>query len=280
MIASVGVTVIEKGSIKNTPVWDLKKDQDGNLSMEDFLNFIKNSRNAIARVALSEEQDNGFDRDPVTIVDGKFTKNLDSGSPLGRVEFVSRADLKDVVLFAYSEVLKYSPVDQGRYLGNNIVTLNGKYIADNPMELSSWFEKGQAVSDKDVFRLINISPYARKLERYGITRFKGGSKKTKLSYAARRKGIKRKQDAKKKDLIRVPNGTYALASKNIKAKYGKNSFITFRLVPGNKLGITPDMNGNDGVYKRGHGSGRYYFYPTILISVVGEGLTKEGIAST
>jgi hypothetical protein len=81
--------------------------------------------------------------------------------------------------------------------------------------------------EKDRIRFINTAPYARKLERDGVT---AQRQKAKIGNGSRvSRGVRSK--------IRVPNGAYALAARAVRAKFKGNSGIKFSLIPGNYLGI-------------------------------------------
>jgi len=262
--ASVGISVTENNKRVG---WTLDTDLNGEVSLIEFLKFTKASLITIASEALKEEQAKGFDKKPVVSVDNKVGKPIINVNPLGRIDFISRADVSGIILEVYDAILSRSPVDTGQYKSLNIVMFNGRMIANSKSQLEAWFKTGTIIKDTDVFRFINLAPYARKLERQGITS-SGGSRRQVLS--------RRDRDAKKGKKILAPNGTYFLAYRAIKRKFKKNSLIKFGMTPGSFIsGINSiQARGPDGKplrrsYKK---TGRPYLYPSITIGVDAEGV--------
>ncbi len=249
-------------------------DQDGEISLAELLTFMKLSLKEISKDVLGEEQANGFDKDPVVIVDGTQGKSLDDVKPFGQIEYVAKADVGDIMIETYSLIMDKSPVLTGEYKAHNYVLLNGNQIASNMDELRAWIDSGPTLTDKDLIRFVDIMPYARKLERHGIT---AQTKGTSLSSRTRTSRSKRKNRG---TVIRVnqPNGVYYLTNRIIRAKYRFNSVIRFEFVSGSVIGITNDKGVNR-KFKGGkknkagivRGIGRSYLYPSILISVRASG---------
>lgn len=251
---------IKEGGKRSNVEWDLKNDFSGEASLAELLQFTKGALLKISSDVLREEQGRGFDKKPTLVVDGKFNKRPEDVNPLGKIQYVARQSLRQVIIDTYDAILKRSPFDTGEYFKSNVVTFNGSQIANDMPSLLRWLEAKGNFENKDIIRFVNTAPYARKLERYGVTE-KGSSTKV-------RKKDKYRTDASNRVL--VPNGTYALAYKAIQRKYKNNSFIKFRLVLGSDLGLT----GEGRTYKtKGPNFGRTYMYPTILISAVEAGIT-------
>lgn len=271
---NVDITVREVGSERKVPKWTLESELNRDFTLKDLSAFTKESLIKISTTALQEEQAKGFDMKPVLIVDNKFNKKVEDVNPFGKIQYVARQDLSKIIMDTWEAIETRSPVDTGTYKSNNIVTFNGAFVADSRVELESWLEDKETFANKDIIRFINVSPYARKLERFAIHSGKRSIRR-RASALSRKKGL---TNLMPNQMVMVPNGAYALAFKAIQRVYKNNSFIKFRLVPGNELGITPNMNGDSGVYKRGPSKGRPYLYPTILISAVAAGL-KDGVSA-
>ena len=253
---AVDLQVYEAGRRK--PQYTLDTDLDGNVTLEDLLEWTKSSLIVIADQALREEQGSGFDKEPVVIVDGSPNKSPAQVSPLGQIEFVSRADVMSIVFDAYEGVLYRSKVLTGLYKSSHFVFLNGVQIAASMRELEVWYAFTAPVfKPNDTIRIVNVQPYARRLERLGVT-------------AQRQQARKRDSSGKKKlgRMVAVPNGAYALTTRAVRAKYKRNSIIRFVFLPGSALGLTA-------TFKRGrpgkNSAGRTYLYPSIVISVTAGG---------
>jgi hypothetical protein len=254
---SVSYSVKESG--KNAPNWDLSSDLDGQKTLADLLRFTKGALIRISTDVLREEQSNGFDKKPTLIVDGKFNRTIDQVNPLGKIQYVARSSLRELIVDTFDAIRFRTKVVTGEYGRNNIVTFNGYQVANSRESLNRWLDNKGSFEGKDIIRFINTAPYARKLERWGVTaqRTKTKTKKKDKRYSAFM------------NQVQVPNGTYALAYKAIQSKYKNNSFIRFRLVSGSDLGLV----GAGRVYKTGKTRGKPYLYPSILISAVEAGIT-------
>lgn len=255
---SVNYSVKDSG--KNATGYDLNSDLDGKTTLADLLIFTKKALITISTDALKEEQDKGFDKQPTLIVDNKFNRKVDDVNPLGKIEYVARVEFKEMIMETYRKILFHSKVVTGRYISGNVVTYNGKQVANNMPSLEAWLKTKSTFSPKDIVRFVNYEPYARKLETLGVTRQKSKPKKV----------IRKKKRGRKQ--VTLPNGAYAMAYASIKRRFKKNSFIAFDLMPGNKLGIT----GPGTTFKTAPWTGQPYIYPTIIIRAVEAGLTDTG----
>lgn len=251
--ASLSYTVKDTG--KGAMPIDLVNDINGFSTRDQLLNFLKGSLMEISQVVLKEEQLKGFDKKPLTLVDGKYGKGIFEVSPLGRIDFLARAQIKEIIRETYQILFDRSRVLSGRYRRSHHIFFNGTKVAEDRLELNSWLENAE-ISDNDKIRFVNTTPYARKLERFGYT--DSGSKP---------KVKDRKEGRRIVGKMFVPNGTYMAAYRRISAKFGKRVFVEFDMLPGNMLGMaTP-------VFKRGRGAGRPYLYPTIIIRAKESGTT-------
>lgn len=250
--------VYEKG--RKVPQWTIDSDINGELSLEDLLRYTKTNLLAISEVALKEEQANGFDKNPVVKVDGRVGKPVINVNPLGSIEFISKQSANTILLEAYDAIMSRAPRRSGLWAESNFVFLNGKGIATNRNELESFLKTKTEFADRDVFRIVNVIPYARKLERHGVTGQRTQQRQTKSKDARKRSG----------EFILAPNGAYFLAYRSISRKYKSNSKIRFGFVNGSDVGLagipayTKTGKPLRRTYKK---SGRSYLYPSISISL-------------
>jgi len=226
--------------------------------------FTKRALISLAVDALEEEQALGFDKSPVVVVDNKRGESINKVKPLGKIQFVARQDLKDILIFAYNSIMIRSKELSGDYKRSNVVTFNGQQVANTEEGFTTWLNSIAYFEPRDRIRFVNTSPYARKLERYGISKGVGGLGRSSRRYRKADKHEKRKGGTQ----FLVPNGTYALAQRAIARKYQANAFIKFEFLPGDSLGIT----GPGTQYKRGASAGKSYLFPTILIYATPSGL--------
>lgn len=261
---SVDVSVSESG--RKRPEYTLNTDLDGSVTLVDLLEFLQTSLIVTADEVLSEEQAKGFDKNPVILVDGSSSKPLVNVSPLGTIEIVARADMDDIITDTYAGIVGRSPVKTGRYKSSNYVFLNGKQVATDTESLNAWLKTNPDFQDEDIVRFVNIQPYARKLERLGVTADKQVSRSVRRTKSFVVDG--QKYSAADGVKLNQPNGVYFLVARSIRAKYKRNSIIKFSFITGENLGIS----GNFKIGRRGK-PGRTYLYPTITISVQESGVT-------
>ncbi len=259
---NVDISVSENGRKK--PEYTLKSDLDGNVTLAEYIEFMKGVLVITADIVLKEEQARGFDKNPVITIDGTPGKPVKDVLPFGTIDITRRADMKDIILETYNGILSRSPVDTGKYKAHNYVFLNGQQVATDLASLTSWIAGNPKFEDKDYVNFVNIEPYARKLERLGVTADRQQSRRV------------RSRDKKLAAVgVRVlaPNGAYYLTWRSIRAKYKRNSVIDFRFLPGSRLGFTDPTKQHHFKTKR-HPSekSRTYLYPTIVISVQESGV--------
>jgi hypothetical protein len=261
-LISFDISVDERG--KKSPKWNLESDLDGTYTFEDLLRFTKSALITIATDARRQEEGRGFDKNAVTRVDGRIGLPEEAVSPLGKIEYVARADVGQILFDTFQAILERSPVQTGEYINSHLVSYNGKVVATTLPELQAWVATVKDFSDRDRIRFVNTAPYAHKLERDGITRNK-------------RAAVTKESSRKKTNTVKVPNGAYKLAWRSISRKYKGNSYIKFEVLPANYFGISDSLprakgaerkrkynNFNRRNYKK---DGRPYLYPSILISI-------------
>lgn len=248
---SIGVEVhVEEGGLvrEGLGITDL----NGEISLAELLFFTKQSLIVVADQVLAEEQAAGFDKTPVVLVDGKQGKSLFDVNPLGQIDFVSRASMSDILQFTYQTLLEKSPIWTGRYKASHYVFWNGNQVATDQASLEAWLKTNPEFGDKDLIRFVDIQPYARKLERMGITE---GKQKTRTTKS------RDKRKAARGVRVLQPNGVYYLTSRAVRNKYKQNSIIQFDFITGSSLGITGSFASSQGK------KSRTYLYPSITISV-------------
>lgn len=248
---TVDVSVTESG--RKRPEYSIDTDLKGEVSLVDFLQFMRQVIIVTADEVVREEQSRGFDKNPVVAVDGIVGKPVINVKPFGRLEFTARADMDQIILETYGAILYRSPVLTGQYKSSNFVFLNGQQVATDMSSLTSWLGTNPDFKDGDLVRFVNIEPYARKLERTGVTEQRTTTRSS--TRTNKKSGVKTTK-------VLQPNGTYFLTARLIRAKYKRNSTIKFDFIPGTQLGLGAVFKNT----RRGK-PGRTYLYPSILISV-------------
>jgi hypothetical protein len=271
---------VEDGVVKDTN-YSIKSDLEGIDNILYLRNAIKTIFIDVTNEVYQEELANGFDPKANRFVDNDVRKDLADVEPFGKVQYVARADMYEMLLDIYERILATSPILTGRYQKNNLIFYNNTQIATDMDELVAYLATNPAFESKDQIRFVNISPYARKLERYGITKERGSGK---LHYAKLKVNKKKNRDLLGYKESYLPSGVYALEASLAKRRYGKNSFISFSFIDGGAIsGVSTDSGGlpiNRYVNGKGNGrkssdrTGKPYFYPCIVINVIGAGITN------
>lgn len=255
-----GVELVVTENGKNAPEYTVETDQKGELTFKDLLKYSKRALIIIAKQTLDEEQARGFDKEPILIVDNKKNKPVESVSPLGSIEFVSRANMKDIIKETFDAIIERSPIDTGLYISSHVVLVNRVQKAQGQNSLDAWLDTNPIFQDGDIIEFINTTPYARKLERYGVTGQRQRTRTTKSRDKLGRSGHGGR--------ILAPNGAYYLASRAIKRKYGDNSNIKFTFISGLYLNLGGSFKAKK--LKGGEASSAKpsrYLYPAISIRV-------------
>jgi hypothetical protein len=246
---------------RNAPEFNLDSDLDGEITLKDLLDFTKESLIVFADEALREEQSLGFDKTPVIVVDGKPGLSPRYVHPLGQIEFVARQNFLDILIDAYQGLLDRSKVYTGKYKASHYVFLNGQQVATSMSSLRVWIKNNPELKNNDVIRIINIQPYARRLERLGVT----------AQRSRPRRREKRKKGAGTGVFFNVPNGAYQLTFRSLQSKYKRNVSIKFSFISGGELGLS-------GSFKSGragrNSAGRPYLYPSLVFKIEPGGLTN------
>jgi len=162
----------------------------------------------VAEEALVAAVAKGFDSSPVVVTDGKPRADYRQVKPFGRIEFIRRPTMRDAVMFALQELVKKSPVGPGRnghFRDRHMVLIDGKGAEGDIGAALDAVKPGQRV------QIVNVQPYARKLE--GIA----ASKKRKRP---RRAGLSKQ----------ARGGIYRPVHRLVVARYGKSLFVDFKMV--------------------------------------------------
>jgi len=234
---------------------------DTEQELREFGNFFKKEFIKIAKNALLEEIDIGFDRNAKIKTDNRWNVPLENVIPFGKVEWHSRIAPAEALLDIYMNLIKLSPVRTGYYLNAHFVFIGPKLVASSYEGLKAYL-KTNGILEKQVIRFIPGAVYARKLERYAITSKGGG--KARL--------VKSRRDKTK--MIRKPNGVYYRTYRAIRRSSGQLGFIDFGLFKNGDYGITLSVSGVRDTYASGKSMGRPYLRPMITVYPFKEGMAQ------
>lgn len=241
--------------------------------LEDIPNVLRANLIDVATQFLESEQSQGrFPRNEkefFTLVDNRLNASELTVKPFGTIQYSTKLnDLKPVLLFAMQKIVERSPERTGAYLANHCLFLNDKFVAKGFSQIISYINKREEFRPTDVFRFVNISPYARKLERYRIRKETQGKNKGQNVTG----GIKKR--SLRGRLTTIPAGAYVLASRAIQRKFkGLKRNVRFGFIPINpSIARQLDSSGRDTTgyvfkgTKKSPGNNRPYLYPTITVS--------------
>ncbi len=254
----VSLSVVENG--RKRPEYTLETDLKGEISLKDLLEWTKSTLIITSNEVLWDEQQKGFDKEPVMLVDGRKNKAPKDVNPLGQIEFLARQQLGPIIRETYYKLKEQSKVLTGQYIESHYVLYNGTQIANSVQSLEQWLKTEPQFKEGDKVHFINTQPYARRLELLGVT---SGRQQ------ARREDAGRRSKKKKGTMVKMPNGAYHLTTRSIKAKYKHNVNIRFTFMPGSRLGLSGSFQSG----RRGKNSrGRPYLYPAIIFTVSERGI--------
>lgn len=252
-------------------------------TIQELEDFVIGNHILLEREFLKNEQSKGEfpskKEDYITITDGSIGKHPDKVKLFGKTERITKLDsLIPVIRDAMRLVIERSATSTGYYQFHNVLVYNGKIVAKGLIGANQWLANPPEFKTTDKIRVMNISPYARKLERYGIKRGTAGKRKG-LSNNKKREG-KNKAGA---DVL-FPNGAYVLAQRVLRNRYKslKNN-IRFSFIPLDpSIARQWNSGGKDTtgyVFKKGTrsgaGVGRPYLYPSISITIAPESFTQN-----
>lgn len=248
------ITSREIGS-KDTRKWDLKNDANGKLSLKRLVTFVNGVLVRVTNEVLKEELNRGFPTEYVEITDGVVGKpyvDVDI-TKRGTIEITAQESIEDLVKFIYETVTGKSKIVTGRYEDSNIMLYNRSEVASTTSEALKWARTAR-IKQGDTIQFLNFQPYARRLERMGVTAQKsrpklGKVRNSKKNRASTRVGFK-------------PNGVYYLTSLLARKKFSKGvGKIKFEFITGE----TSISNASDISRNTFAGDGRKYLYPSIIV---------------
>lgn len=258
MAFDIKIETFETGTDPKSPKWTLEKDKGGLVTFEQIVDFANTSLILVAEDALDEEQRAGrFPRKGyIEITDGKVGKPYSAVDirKKGQIEFAQPILLEDYLRTLFKIVLQLSPVDTGRYKNSHLLMWRKQVVASNPEEAIAWARKnGSKIQNNDFITLVNYMPYARKLERYGVT--SDHRRVVKTTSRKRAGGIT--------EQIKKPNGVYFLASRALLRAFPKSAGnIRFQFLSGQGMPFPPTTMRSSFVK-----DGRPYVYPSISLRI-------------
>ncbi len=240
---------------------------------EDYKSFFLKYNRAV----LDGEFQRGFPKDFRTRVDGKLDADPKTVKPFGRIQYLNTTvDIVPLLRKAYDEILNRSPIGGPKgyfpgvkYRDFNWVFLNDRVVARNRLEFTRFTENfASRVRGNDKITFINVVPYARKLERFGITRSTRGTNKGQIV----KKGRRTRRSPRTNNFVEIPRGTYAGAQRVIKSIFqGRATVSNVKYLPQNI-----SVGGMRSRFSpRGRGPnqqpGRPYLYPVIDVIIDAKG---------
>ncbi len=188
-----------------------------------------------------------LDDNPRQRVDNVWDRELQNVRFIGKIEFYERvSDIKAAILQIFDLLIERSRVGSLpnryaiKYKERHVIQINGKAIG-SPDELDQ-FKFG------DVVQIVNLAPYARRLELMGVTSRNNSANK------ARNKTTRKGKDSKGRSVILSrPNGTYNVVYRLARSRFKQIGAIKFEFLPMSAIGFS---------FK---GDGRSYLYPSIKI---------------
>lgn len=219
-----------KDSDKNAPAWSIQNDLDGELTYDDLAYYSTRILYYTSKEVLKEELGQGFDPNYRTRTDNKWEKNPDNVKPFGKIEYFSRINIGPTVLDAYSELMRRSPIRTRQYYASHYVFVNSRLVATSFSEVQRWAKFGaDKLKAGDFIRIVNVVPYASRIEVRGERRGLTGKNKG-----------KNVRVASKSSML---NGTYHQTARSVRSKYKVGGNIRSGLMPNGWQGIKVKAGG-------------------------------------
>ena len=259
----MGIVIGLQAEVKGKGNYAYQLDLNGVRSFEDFKKLVKSGLIEIALSEFEAEKRKGFDPKPRVRVDNSFSKSIKDVNPFGRIEFLARfSDIIQPFREAYDAIMDRSPEKSGFYKMAHLVYFNNRVVARDRREFLRFLERQQSIGFKnnDLISFVNIAPYARRLERYGIRRETQGRGKGRVTAKRKERG---------RDRTLVPNGTYVVSQPAIKRLLKGIALVS------NVKFLPQEFKSTAGKTYR-FKDGRPYLYPVIDCRISGAGL-KENI---
>lgn len=254
--------------------FDLDLDINGDTTFREFKERIRLAQILIARSVLREEQRDGFDKSPITRVDGVAGRKEEQVKPFGRIEYFSKISDLEILLQVYKSIEERSPVRTGLYRNSNYVFVDNRIVAKNEAELFKFVEQTKefGISEISEVRFVNVTPYAARLEYSGTRKEIRGLNKG-LNVTKGKTGKSRYKKTLGRP-IKKPNGAYYLASRTLGSIKGFFAQVKFEFIPNGFQGLIFDP---DGVFRNTYANspknrakrrvGKPYVYPSILFKI-------------
>ncbi len=210
------------------------EDTTGKMTLEEFFLDVKSRLISVSEEVLKESIDAGvFPANHLRYVDNKDSKKIEQVYPFGTVEYVAGVSILEPLRFIFDGLMMRAKVRSGAYKKSFQVRVNKQVVATDDMSFTMWLQSlttgAATLKPTDVISFVNTSPYARKLERLGITSTSPDKPKTRK--------VKSKDKLKRRgDTILAPSGVFYLTQKQALRKYKKNVKIRFSFVSGASLG--------------------------------------------
>lgn len=246
---------ISSREIGSKTKWSLESDIGGKVSLRTFIDFANSTLVSITKDVLKEETRKGFPEDYIEVTDGVVGKpfQLVDITKRGTIDISAQASVEDIIKFIFNSVEERSRIVTGRYVDSHVMLYNKSEVASNTEEAIAW-SKTAKIKKGDTIQFLNFQPYARKLERLGVTAQKSKPRLGKVR--------DRDKDKKSGRVGFKPNGVYYLTALLARKVYSKGiGKIRFEWVQG-EAGISGASDIPRSTFAR---DGRPYLYPSIII---------------
>lgn len=273
------------GGFTNHNPTDVFLDDKGKQWQRFTIDDIRHFHIHVARGVIKEEVQSGnFPSDYITEVDRKFGVPLEVVKFPGQIRFIatSAIGIQESLKKIYENILDISRKVSGDYVGANCVYYNGRIAATSKEEFNQWIDgpEFEKIKTGDTIRFVNLAPYARRLEKLGVTAT--SSYRPKWREASKRWALKLRK-ANKPTKVLAPNGVYKLSERFAKTLLLGSAKVQFEFVSGAKLGVGgsnpffPSRRTTFDPKRNSFGGNQPYLYPTILIGILGDKLDGKGL---
>lgn len=173
-----------------------------------------------------------FTTTPSVVTDGVVGRDYHGVKPFGKIEFIATPTMRVAVQWALDMLRRLSPVLTGRYVQSHYVLLNGAGLTDGTLAALDRARPGDRV------QIVNVQPYARKIE---------GARANRRKQWKGRRGLSRQ----------APGGVYKKVFDLLKQRYGRTLFLDYRL---ERL----ELGGKEWVAEGAHrAKGGFYTFPVL-----------------
>ena len=188
-----------------------RQDQTGPTTAETIKwisGSIEETTIAVAEQVLMREVAAGnFTTSPIVVTDGIVGRDYHQVNPFGRIEFIAQPTMRKAVEWALEMLRRLSPVGPGRnghYRDAHVVLLNGSGLTGAGLAALDRAREGDRV------QIVNVQPYARKIE---------GQRANRRKQWKGRRGLSRQ----------APGGVYRKVHQLLVQRYGRSLFVDYRL---------------------------------------------------